>query len=55
VTASFALGYELFITLVAMHEKEQQRSDHLKLVEAPEGHIDRGHGKGSRDDPIALD
>jgi hypothetical protein len=55
VTASFALGYELFKALVAMHEKEQHRSDHLKVVEVPEGHIDGGHGKGSRDDPIALD
>jgi hypothetical protein len=38
-----------------MHEKAQQRSDHLKILEVPEGYIDRGHGKGSKDDPITVD
>lgn len=55
MTASFALGYELFKVLADMHEKEQQRSDHLKIVEVSEGYIDRGHGKGSMNDPVTLD
>ncbi|PMD18858.1 hypothetical protein NA56DRAFT_647729 [Hyaloscypha hepaticicola] len=42
VTVSCALGYEVLKVLVDMHEKQQQRSDHL-------------NGKGSKDDPITLD
>ena len=55
VTASCALGYEVLKVLVDMHEKQQQRSDHLKIAEIPGEYIDRGHGKGSKDDPITVD
>jgi hypothetical protein len=55
VTVSCALGYELLKILVDMHEKKQQRSDHLKIVDVSKGNIDRGHGTGGKDDPITVD
>jgi hypothetical protein len=55
VTVGFSLGKELLKILVAMHEKEQQRRKHLTSVEIPEKYVDRGHGEGSKDDPITVD